>query len=50
MQHSMIPGNSQGFHQWEFHLYGKNGAWEISQWEQVRYRYTEQIDCTTMMS
>ena len=39
-----VPGVVDGI------LSGKNGAWEISQWEQVRYRHTEQIDCTTMMS
>ena len=50
MQQSMIPGNSQGCHQQEFHLHRENRVWEISQWEQARYKHTEQINHTTMTS
>ena len=41
MQQAMIP---------EIHKHGNNSIWEISQWEQVRYRHFKQISDTTMMS
>ena len=38
------------FCQQETNKHMKNNSWEISQWEQVRYRHTEQINHTAMMS
>ena len=49
MQQLMI-GNLQVFHQQEINKNKKNSLQEFSQQEWTRYRCTEQIDHTTMMS